>query len=96
MLDFAFDLLFFFTILLDSEVFHFLDVQKISFRGLFDGIPMIYLNHTEDFFISFNLFLVYHFLFKIQSTFLSKNVLIIDLVFSLLKLYYYKEFTFSV
>lgn len=86
----SFNELFFHTILLKPVTFHFLDIDLIFPRHLFNRIVLIHFHHVDELAISLNLLLIDEFPLTIDSGFLSQNglvekILLFGLIFLELK-----------
>jgi hypothetical protein len=86
----SFNELFFHTILLKPVAFHFLNIDLIFPRHLFNCIVLIHFHHVDELAISLYLFFVDKFSLAIDSGFLSQNglvekILLFGLIFLELK-----------
>lgn len=86
----AFNELFFHTILLKPVAFHFLDIDLIFPRHLFNRIVLIHFHHVDELAISLNLLFVDKFSLAIDFGFFSQNgfvekILLFGLIFLELK-----------
>ena len=85
----SFNELFFHTILLKPVAFHFLNIDLIFPRHLFNCIVLIHFHHVDELAISLYLFFVDKFSLAIDSGFLSQNglvekILLFGLIFLIL------------
>jgi len=72
-LNAAFNQLLLFLVLLQSEVFHLLNVNFVFLGHFLDGVAFIDFHDVEEFFVSFDFLFVYHFPLSIEFVFLSED-----------------------